>query len=70
MAEHKNFHLLASDVTVSEHLPPPKEPPLSDVQVSFEAETSIVPRTLGTQRKNADEVHNARVLTRYIYMYE
>ena len=44
---------------VSEHIPPPKEPPLATVTVSYEADSSVVPRTLGTQRKHSDEVIGA-----------
>ena len=59
VAEHRNFHLHGSDVMVSEHIPPPKEPPLATVTVSYEADSSVVPRTLGTQRKHSDEVIGA-----------
>ncbi len=47
---------MSADVSIEEYVPLPTAEPFADVHLNFTEEKSLIPRTLGSQRKPHDEV--------------
>ena len=54
------------DANIEEYIPLPSSEQFANVKMTFESENSLIPGTLGTQRKPTDEVRVALKLQRYI----